>query len=92
MLERIDQLVFYFTIECANCHNVMKVSHVVVEEKAGDIFCSLCGKDVKVPNHETLVTSAKSLNEYIGDSLNAKYINIVLNEKYQAADDVPPAH
>jgi hypothetical protein len=92
MLERIDQLVFYFTVECANCHNVMKVSHVVVEEKSGELFCSLCGKDVKVPGHEILVSASKSLNEYIGDSLNAKYINLVLNEKYNAPDDVPPAH
>lgn len=92
MLERIDQLVFHFTIECANCRNVMKVSHVVISEKEGDLYCSLCGKDVKVPNHENLVAASKTLNEYIGDSLNAKYINLVLNEKYMAADDVPPAH
>ena len=38
MLDRIDKLVFYFTIECANCRNVMKVSHTSVEEKA--VRCS----------------------------------------------------
>jgi ribosomal protein S27E len=92
MLERIDKLVFYFTIECANCRNVMKVSHVVVEEKAGEIYCSLCGKDVKVPNHEELVTSAKTLNSYLGDSLNSKYVNLVMNEKYEKPDSAPPAH
>lgn len=92
MLDRIDKLVFYFTIECANCHNIMKVSHVVVDEKGGDIFCSLCGKDVKVPDHEKLVTSTKALNEYLGDSLNAKYVKLVLNEAYECPSDVPPAH
>ena len=92
MLERIDKLVFYFTIDCANCRNVMKVSHVVVEEKAGEIYCSLCGKDVKVPNHEELVTSAKTLNSYLGDSLNSKYVNLVMNEKYEKPDSAPPAH
>ncbi len=92
MLERIDKLVFYFTVECANCRNVMKVSHVVVDEKAGEIYCSLCGKDVKVPNHEELVSSAKTLNAYLGDSLNSKYVNLVMNEKYEKPDSAPPAH
>lgn len=92
MLERIDKLVFYFTVECANCRNVMKVSHTAVEEKAGTICCTLCGKDVKVPNFMDLVTSAKTLNEYLGDSLNAKYINLHMNEKYEKVSDTPPAH
>ncbi|MFZ5949731.1 MAG: hypothetical protein ACOYXC_03435 [Candidatus Rifleibacteriota bacterium] len=92
MLERIDQLVFYFTIECANCRNVIKTSHVVVQEKAGLLFCSLCGKDVKVPGHENLVASGKFLNEYLGDSLNAKFINLVMNEKFERPSDTPPAH
>ncbi len=92
MLDRIDKLVFYFTIECANCRNVMKVSHTSVEEKAGEMFCSLCGKDVKVPNYMDLVTSAKTLNAYLGDSLNAKYINLKMNEKYERPSDTPPAH
>ncbi|GAB4274415.1 MAG: hypothetical protein Kow0029_14750 [Candidatus Rifleibacteriota bacterium] len=92
MLERIDKLVFHYTIECANCHNCMKVSHVVIEEKAGEIFCSLCGKDVRVPNHEVLVSASKALNDYISDSLNAKYINLVLNEQYQPSEDDIPAH
>ncbi|MDD2999876.1 MAG: hypothetical protein PHV05_12500 [Candidatus Riflebacteria bacterium] len=92
MLDRIDKLVFYFTIECANCKNVIKTSHVVVDEKEGVIFCSLCGKDVKVPDYQTLVTSAKSLNNYIGDAFNSQYINLVLNEKFAVADSAPPAH
>ncbi|MDN5278609.1 MAG: hypothetical protein PWR01_2574 [Clostridiales bacterium] len=92
MLDRLDKLVFYFTIECANCHNKMKVSHVVIDEKSGELFCSLCGKDVKVPNYQTLVTAAKDLNGYIGDSLNAKYIDLVLNEHYEEPSDTPPAH
>jgi transcription elongation factor Elf1 len=92
MLERIDKLVFYFTIECANCKNTMKVSHTSVEERNGDMFCSLCGKTVKVPNHQDLVSSAKTLNAYLGDTLNAKYINLVMNEQYEKADGTPPAH
>ena len=92
MLERIDKLVFYITVECANCHNIMKVSHTAVEEKKGDISCSLCGKDVRVPNYTDLVTASKTLNAYLGDSLNAKYINLVMNERYERADGTPPAH
>lgn len=92
MLERIDQLVFYFTIECANCHNVIKVSHVVISEKEGKLYCCLCGKEVKVPDYENLVSAAQTLNDYLSDSLNAKYVNLVLNEKYKIADDMPSAH
>jgi predicted Zn finger-like uncharacterized protein len=92
MLERIDKLVFYFTIECPNCHNEMKVSHEVIGSRKGELFCSLCGKDVKVPNYEKLVEASKVLNNYIGDSLNAKYINLVLNEQYDSPDGIPSAH
>lgn len=92
MLDRIDKLVFYFTIECANCKNIIKTSHVVIENKAGALFCSLCGKDVKIPDYEKLANSAKALNEFIGDSNNAKYINLVLNESFEKADSTPAAH
>lgn len=92
MLQRIDKLVFYFTIECANCHDIMKVSHVVISEKAGTLFCSLCGKDVTVPNHETLATAAKTLDEYLGDSFNAQYVKLVLNKAFESPSDAPPAH
>ena len=92
MLERIDQLVFYFEIECANCRNRMKVSHTVIEERDGLLFCSLCGKDVKVPNHEKLVESSKVLNDYISDSMNAKYIDLVLNDNYIEPETAPAAH
>lgn len=92
MLDRIDKLVFYFTIECANCRNIIKTSHVVIENKAGAIFCTLCGKDVKIPDYQNLVTAAKSLNEYVGDSYNAKYLNLVLNDKFEKADSTPAAH
>jgi uncharacterized Zn finger protein len=92
MLERIDLLVFYFSIECANCKNIMKVSHETIKDKNGELFCSLCGRDVKVPGYEKLVGAAETLNDYIGDSQNAKYINLVLNEQYASDDDVPLAH
>lgn len=91
MLDRIDQLVFYFTVECANCRDVMKVSHETIRMRSGELFCSLCGKDVKVPDYEKLASAASSLNEYVSDSLNAKYIKLVLNEKYVPSDDMPAA-
>lgn len=92
MIEEISKLVFYFELDCPNCHNKMKVSHAVIEEKSGELFCALCGKDLKVPSHESLVSAAKFLNDYVGDSVNAKYINLVLNERFALGDDTPPAH
>ena len=92
MLERIEFLVFYFVIECANCHNESKVSHVVVEEQVGQLVCSLCGKAIAVPNWEKLVASTKDLNTYLGDSLNSKFVKIELNPKFVVVDEGVAAH
>lgn len=93
MLQQINEtLVFYFKIECANCHNMMKVSHAVIEEKSGELYCSLCGKTVTVPDHKTLCESANTLNNYIGDKFNAQYINIVLNEDFEVEAEEVAAH
>ncbi|PKL46890.1 MAG: hypothetical protein CVV42_15025 [Candidatus Riflebacteria bacterium HGW-Riflebacteria-2] len=91
MLDRIDRLAFYFAVECANCRDIMKVSHETIMMKSGELFCSLCGKDVKVPDYEKLARAASSLNDYVSDSFNAKYIKLVLNEKYVPPDDMPAA-
>ncbi|PKL45838.1 MAG: hypothetical protein CVV41_02205 [Candidatus Riflebacteria bacterium HGW-Riflebacteria-1] len=91
MLDRIDRLVFYFTVECANCRDTIKVSHDTIQTRAGELFCSLCGKDVKVPDYEKLARAASSLNEYVSDSFNSKYIKLHLNEKYVPLDDMPAA-
>lgn len=92
MIDQLNTLVFYFTIECANCQTVMKVSHVVVENKQGDLYCTLCGKSIKVPEHEKLVIAAKGLNDYIIEGTNARYIKLMLNEKFIVEDSTPPAH
>lgn len=91
MLDRIERLAFYFNVECANCRYSMKVSHETIMMRAGDLFCPLCGKDVKVPDYEKLARAAASLNEYVSDSFNAKYIKLALNEKYVPPDDMPAA-
>jgi len=91
MLERIDRLVFYFTIDCANCHNKLHVSHVAVEEQKGMLVCSLCGRNVKVPDFENLALAAKNLNLYLGDNNNAKYIKLIMNEKFKIEDATPAA-
>lgn len=91
MLERIDKLVFYFQVECALCKNVIKVSHVVIEEQNGMLICSLCGRNIKVPDAETLVKASKALNEYLGDSINSKFVKLVLNEKFKIQDELPLA-
>ncbi len=91
MLERTDKTVFFFTIECAVCRNVAKVSHVVIEDQKGSLVCSLCGKTVKVPSFEILVKASKDLNAYLGDNLNAKYIKILLNPEFHVDDAVPLA-
>lgn len=92
MIEQIKDLVFYFSIECANCRTEMKVSHVVVDEKKGELFCSLCGKVIMVPDHDKLVAASKGLNDYILEGTNAKYIKLVLNDKFIVEDSAPPAH
>ena len=93
MIEQVNkELVFYFEIECANCRNKMNVSHEVIEERQGDLYCTLCSKEMQVPDHTKLVEAAKSLNNYIGDSLNAKYINLVLNASFESPDDTSAAH
>lgn len=92
MLERIDRLVFYFTIDCSICHNLMKVSHVAVEETNGVMSCSLCNKQIKVPDHAKLIQSAKELNDYLSNKLNQKFIKVVLNEAFIVEDDAVPAH
>ncbi len=88
----LSKLVFYFKIECPICKTEMKFSHIVIEEKKGELFCSICNKSVTVPSFENLVAASKTLNDFLGDSINAKYINLVLNEKFELADDVPAAH
>ncbi len=92
MLDQIKDLVFYFNIECGNCQNQIKVSYHVIEEKQGDLFCSLCGKRILVPDHERFVAAAKGLNDYILEGTNAKYIKMVLNEQFVVEDSAPPAH
>lgn len=89
MIERIERTVFFFSVECANCHDHMKVSHVVVEEQKGILICTLCGKSIKVPDPEILVRSAKDLNNYLGDSLNSKFIHLILNDKFVVESSVP---
>lgn len=91
MLERIDKVVFYFTIDCAICHNLVNVSHVTIEEKKGGVECSLCGKQIKFPDFEKISQSAKILNEFLGDIANAKFVKLTMNDKYKAADNVPAA-
>lgn len=91
MLERLDKLVFYFQIECAICHQLINVSHVVIEEQKGILVCSLCGKTIKVPDTDVLIKASKDLNAYLGDSVNAKFVKLVLNEKFKAEDSVPAA-
>ena len=92
MLERIDKLVFYYTVDCANCHNILKVSHVVVDELKGSVVCSLCGKIVNVPKWEDLVQASKILDAYLGDSLNAKFVKLVMNEKFKIQEQQLAAH
>lgn len=89
MIEEISKLVFYFELECQNCQNKTKTSHTVIQAKGGELFCALCGKDLRVPSHEALVSAAKFLNDYVGDSINAKYINIVLNDQFATDDNTP---
>ncbi len=91
MLERIDRLVFYFQIECAMCHQLIKVSHVVMEEQKGVLICSLCGKSIKVPDSEVIIKASKDLNAYLGDNLNAKFVKLILNDKFKVEDAVPAA-
>lgn len=92
MIDQLKDLVFYFTVECANCQTEMKFSHAVVEDKHGELFCTLCGKSIKVPEFEKLVNHAKGLNNYILEGTNARYIKLVLNEKFVVEDAAPPAH
>ncbi|MBF0499500.1 MAG: hypothetical protein HQM09_05180 [Candidatus Riflebacteria bacterium] len=91
MLERIDRLVFYFTVECSVCHNHMKVSHVCIGEQCGQMICTLCGKPMKVPEHEKLVQTSQVLNEYLGARDNAKCIKLTMNEFFKLEDAVPAA-
>ena len=91
MLERIDRLVFYFTVECASCHNKLKASHVAIEEQKGAVICTLCGRTMKVPDSENLLAAAKKLNEYLGAKENQKYIKLTMNEAFAAESDVPAA-
>lgn len=91
MLERIDQLVFYFTIECANCHNKLKVSHVSIDEQKGNLVCSLCAKPIKVPDQDKLIKAAADLNGYLGDKMNYKFFKLTMNEAFKAEDGTPAA-
>ncbi|MBF0405836.1 MAG: hypothetical protein HQM10_00665 [Candidatus Riflebacteria bacterium] len=91
MLEKIETLVFHYTIDCAICHNKIKLSHVAIEEQKGQIVCSLCGKSIKVPDHEKLAEVSKYLNQFLGSSSNCKFITLTHNEAFHAADDVPAA-
>jgi len=92
MLERIDRLPFFYTVECAQCHNILKVSHKSVEELKGVMNCTLCGKQIKFPQWEMLVKTSEDLNNFLGDRLNAKFIKLVLNPQFKLEDDVPAAH
>lgn len=87
MLATLDQLVFYFDIQCANCKNVMKASHASIEDQKGNLYCGLCGKEVKVPDHEKLVEIAQALNSYVSNPINSQYITLKLNEKYKGPQD-----
>lgn len=91
MLERIDKVVFYFTIDCGICHNQVNVSHVTIEEKKGAVECSLCGKNIRFPDFEKISSSAKILNEFLGDISNTKFVKLTMNDKYKAADATPAA-
>ncbi|MBF0543383.1 MAG: hypothetical protein HQM08_03060 [Candidatus Riflebacteria bacterium] len=91
MLEKIETLVFYFTIDCAICHNKSKVSHVAIEEQNGQLVCTLCGKAIKVPNHERLVAISKELNDFLANRNNVKFITLTKNEAFNVVDDVPAA-
>lgn len=82
MLESLNKLVFYFDIQCANCKNVIKASHSAIHDCNGMLFCGLCGKEVKVPNHEELVECCEKLNKYVSNPINSQYITLVLNDKY----------
>lgn len=91
MLERIDKLPFFFTIDCSLCHNVLNVSHKSVEDMKGVLSCSLCGKQIKVPQWEVLVKASDDLNNYLSDRLNAKFFKLVLNPQFKMEDNVPAA-
>jgi len=91
MLERIDRLVFYYTVECALCHNKLKASHVAIEEQKGALVCTLCGRTMKVPDVENLLKATKTLNDYLAAKENQKYIKLTLNEYFKAESDVPAA-
>ncbi|MFZ2959294.1 MAG: hypothetical protein WA705_20600 [Candidatus Ozemobacteraceae bacterium] len=91
MLERIDRLVFYFSVECGVCKNRMKMSHVSILEQNGQMICTLCGKPVKVPEHEKVGKAAQELNDYLGARDNAKYVKLTLNEMFKSEDAVPAA-
>jgi transcription elongation factor Elf1 len=91
MLDRIDQLVFYFTIECQLCRNVLKASHVAITEQSGNLVCTLCGKTIKVPDFDNFAKTAAELNKYLGDKANAKCIKLRMNEAFVQESDVPAA-
>lgn len=82
MLETINKLVFYFDIECANCKTHLKASHESINDQKGVLFCGLCGKEVKVPDYEKLVSASEALNQYVTNPINSQYISLELNEKY----------
>ena len=82
MLETINKLVFYFDIECANCKTHLKASHESINDQKGVLFCGLCGKEVKVPDYEKLVSVSEALNQYVTNPINSQYISLELNEKY----------
>ena len=93
MIELVNkELVFYFEVECANCRNKMNVSHVVIDLHEGALYCTLCGKEMKVPEYKKLIDAASTLNAYIGDSMNAKYIDLVLNPNYVFEEEELAAH
>ncbi len=82
MLDSLNKLVFYFDIECANCHNIIKASHSAIKDHEGLLFCGLCGKEVRVPDYEKLVETSEALNSYVSNPVNSQYITLVLNDKY----------
>ena len=87
LVERIDRVVFYYVIECANCRNEAKVSHQVIENTSGELVCSLCGKIIRVVNWENMVEASKVMNAYLSDGLNAQFIRLELNPKYELEEE-----
>ncbi|NLM17896.1 MAG: hypothetical protein GX221_09285 [Candidatus Riflebacteria bacterium] len=82
MIQDMSKVAFYFMIECANCRNATKVSHVYIKDKEGTIDCALCGKEIIVPGYEKVMEAAETMNAFLSDTLNAQFVTLVNNEKF----------